>query len=325
MKEFSEKDKRAIIILDSLKNLSYNQKREILSKVSFPRELFNNGVLNGYSHQEDGITVITYLDKEYPQAFFELKEFPLCLYCLGNIELLSGNGIAIVGSRKTISVALEFSRNLAKGLISQRVIITGACLGVERAILNATNGENTICFLASGIPQAIKLNPDEIRKFCQKGLLISQYPPSVKEIGYQYIERNRLIAKLCKEMVVVSGDENSGVRYTAEFATSYGKKIYALPYNVGEPSGRLCNKLIKSGATLLYKIEDLIEVKKPEKELSQNELFILSLIKNGINSVDKIVEKSGIAVGDVFTALVSLEIKDSIIKSGADEYALIEF
>ncbi len=326
MKEFSEKDKSAIIILDSLKNLSYNQKREILSKVKSPQELFNKGVINGYPKIENGITVITYLDELYPKTFLELKDFPLCLYCYGNISLLQKSGVAIVGSRKTISVALEFCRNLSQNLLKQKVVITGASAGVEREVLNATDGgENLICFSAGGVNEEIKSCPSFWSKFCQKGLLVSQYLPNEKIIGYRYIDRNRLIAKLCEELIVISGNENSGVRYTAEYAKSYHKKIYALPYNVGEPSGKLCNELIKSGAYLLNKIEDITQTNKTELDFTPSELAVLELIKNGINSVDKIVENSGMAVGEIFTALVSLEIKDSIIKCGADEYALTEF
>jgi len=323
MKEFSEKDKSAIIILDSLQNLSYNQKREILQKVEFPRELFDYETINGYPKLE-GVTAITYLDELYPKQLLELKDFPLCLYCLGNISLL-GTGTAIVGSRKTISVSLEFAKDLAKNLCKQTVIITGTSLGVENKVLNATGGENTICFLACGIYQEKNLNPEQIKAFCQKGLIVSQYPPSVKQRGYQYIERNRLIAKLCDKMIVISGGENSGVRYSAEYAKLYLKPIYALPYSVGEPSGVLCNQLIKSGATLLYKIEDIIKVENPKIELTPDEKVIIDLISKGVTTLDKIVEQSGLVASQVFIALVSLEIKDCIIKSGADEYALTKF
>lgn len=327
MKEFTEKDKTAVIILDSLKNLSYNQKREILSNVNKPSQLLQEGgILQGEKFPNNsGITVITYLEENYPQEFLHLQNYPLCLYCLGNIELLNNvSGIAIVGSRKTISVALQFASNLAKRACKQNLIITGNTLGVEQEVLKATGGENTICFLAGGIENEIKTNPSFYSQFLTKGLLIGSFNTQVQTRGYQYIERNELIACLCQKLIVVSGNEQSGVRYTAEFAKKFNKQIYALPYNVGEESGKLTNSLIKEGANILYQIEDLVQEKKVV-ELTLLEEQIVQLIKEGFCTVDKIIQNGNFAISQVFTALVSLEIKDVITKCGADEYALTEF
>ena len=73
------------------------------------------------------------------------------------------------------------------------------------------------------------------------------------------------------------------------------------------------------------KIEDIIKVEHPKIELSPDEKVIIDLISKGVTTLDKIVEQSGLVASQVFIALVSLEIKDCIIKSGADEYALTNF
>ena len=328
MKEFTEKDKRAVIILDSLKNLSYNQKREILSNVKNPAELLaEGGALAREQLPDNGeVTVITYLDEEYPEQFLQLENYPLCLYCLGRVELLkSRNLLAMIGSRKTLAVALQFASNLAKSACKQTVVITGNTFGVELEVLKATGGENTVCFLAGGIEQEVKSIPAFYSRFLEKGLLVSSYRPKMQTRGYQYIERNELIARLCDKIVIVSGGEQSGVRYTAEYAEKFGKQIYALPYTVGEPSGKLNNALIKRGATILYQIEDIVKEDKKAVELNEVEEKIVQLVKDGCDTADKIIQNCNYAISEVFTALVSLEIKDVITKCGADEYALTEF
>ena len=328
MKEFTEKDKRAVIILDSLINLSYNQKREILSKVKTPSQLLESGE---FLHRQEmpnnaNISVITYLEEQYPQEFLHLQNYPLCLYCLGKVELLTrGNNLAIVGSRKTLSVALQFASNLAKSACKDYTILTGNTMGVEMEVLKATKGENTVCFLAGGIENEVRSNPSFYSDFLTRGLLVSNYCPSMQTRGYQYIERNELLAKLCQKLVVVSGSESSGVRYTAEYAEKFGKQIYALPYTVGEVSGKLNNALIKRGATILYQIEDLVCQEKKSVRLNPLEEQIVQLIKEGLNTADKIIQRGNFAISEVFTTLVSLEIKDIITKCGADEYALTEF
>jgi len=246
------------------------------------------------------------------------------LYCLGNTELLNSlNKLAIVGSRKTLSPVLKFVNLLVKEVCKSRVIIGGNTAGVEEEIIFSTQGQNTICFVAGGIEKSFS-NKD-LKTLALNGLIISEYYPTVSQKGYQFIDRNRLIATLCQEMLVISGSEKSGVRYTVDFAKQAYKTIYALPYTVGEVSGELCNKEIKDGAILVDKLTEFIKVEKVRAPLGKTEEIVLSLIEEGTTIEDEIIEQSNLPVQEVLQALVTLEIKDYVVKCGATEYALTKF
>ena len=76
---------------------------------------------------------------------------------------------------------------------------------------------------------------------------------------------------------------------------------------------------------ILYQIDDLVCQEKKSVRLNPLEEQIVQLIKEGLNTADKIIQRGNFAISEVFTTLVSLEIKDIITKCGADEYALTEF
>ena len=338
-------DTLALILLDSLAFLSYNQKREILKNannisdildkeflLSLPNidkidrviEFLTKENLQKVEQEISNYTVITYLDENYPDAFWQLEDYPLCLYCLGDISLLqSQDSLSVVGSRKTLPQVLKFVSLLVKQVSQNRVIICGNTEGVEQEILSSTMGQNTICFLGGGIEKSF--SNKELFTIAQNGLIITEYYPTHLQKGYQFIDRNRLIAVLCQEMLLISGSEKSGVRYTVEFAKQNYKTLYALPYTIGEPSGELCNEEIKNGAILVNKLQDLVKVENSRPSLTEQEKLVLSLIEQGTTQEDFIIEQSNLAVQEVLQILVTLEIKDYIIKSGATTYALTKF
>ncbi len=338
-------DKYALVLLDSLPFLTYHQKREILKKVENPSEILNKEFILSLPNfdkldkvveaiNENNLnkaidvcnkyTVITYLEQDYPDNFWDLEDYPLCLYCLGDISLLKqDNLLSVVGSRKTLPAVLKFVNMLVKEVVKTRVIIAGNTEGVEEEILLSSNGENTICFLGGGIEKSF--SNKHVYTASKNGLIISEYYPTFLQKGYNFIDRNRLIASLCQEMLIISGTEKSGVRYTVDYAKQNGKTLYALPYTVCEPSGELCNQEIKNGAILVSKLSDLVKVEKQKPSLTPNEKIILELIEQGITLEDEIIEKSNLEVQQVLQCLVTLEIKDYVIKAGATEYALTNF
>lgn len=338
-------DKLALILLDSLNFLSYNQKREILKNTVNTRDILDKEFLQSLSFIDkidrvtesiteqnlnlakdvlQNYTVITYLDSSYPDCFWQLEDYPLCLYCLGDTSLLNSQDIlSVVGSRKTLPSVLKFVNLLTKQVAKSRVIVCGNTQGVEEEILYSTNGQNTICFLAGGIEKSFS-NKD-LFSVAKNGLIISEYYPTYSQKGYQFINRNRLIAMLCQDMLIISGAEDSGVRYTIDFAKQNYKNLYALPYTVGEPSGEICNQEIKNGAKLVCKLQDLVKVQNTRPSLTSQESIVLKLIEQGTTQEDEIIEQSNLPVQEVLQILVTLEIKDYIIKSGATTFALTKF
>lgn len=357
MKTCTEKDKKALIILDSLNFLSYNQKREILSKYDFFGEAFTNkepcfklleawgksdkkGALDYALHEEyftflaksyGKVDYVTYLDEEYPERLACEDDYPLVLYCSGNLQLLkSSETLGVAGSRKTLKVSLALCEAVVRECGEKVTFVCGNSEGVETLVLNLSSG-NVICVLASGFKRIYPEHSREsVLKTARNGLVISEYPPFENAKQYYFARRNRLIALLSDTLFVVSGSLKSGVRSTVDGALDYGKDVYAIPYNIDEESGMLCNELIKNGAYCVTGIDDFltkysIKKIKTEKNFTPLQQKVYDIISEGIKNTDKIIEASGLKSEEVLTVLVMLELDGVLIKTGADEYSITRF
>ncbi|MBQ9781956.1 MAG: DNA-processing protein DprA, partial [Clostridia bacterium] len=159
---------KAIVYLDGLTHLEYKHKRSIIDLYDDIGTLFENPsicyeyLLNNASEsyaktfidgfkrkiyeniiseiENSGYIVVTEQSKLYPTSLLNIDFRPLCLYCLGNVNLLSvKNKFSIVGSRKTLPEYLKYTTNIAGELSNSGVVIvTGVANGADKsAILGA--------------------------------------------------------------------------------------------------------------------------------------------------------------------------------------------
>ena len=282
------------------------------------------------SYDKKGIVVINESSENYPSDLYSVEDRPVCLYLMGNAELLNAkNKFSIVGSRKTLPSILKITEEYAKTLSqSGVVIVTGVAGGGDLAsIKGALSSGNLICVLAGGFDNiSNEYTHEYIKNVISSGLLVSEYPPSVKPMPYFYPRRNRLFVALSKGVLVTSGSFKSGTRHTANYALDYGKDVFAFPYGLNVTSGEICNQIIKDGGYLVTDISDIAEVcgfdvtKKEKVPLNEVELKVLSVIKTGIVTVDNIIQLTGLKICQLMPVLTALEIKKLIVKSGADNY-----
>lgn len=61
--------------------------------------------------------------KQYPKQLLQLKQPPEKLYVEGNIELLTKNCIAIVGSRRATSYGKKYAAKFAKELAQKGICV----------------------------------------------------------------------------------------------------------------------------------------------------------------------------------------------------------
>ena len=107
------------------------------------------------------------------------------------------------------------------------------------------------------------LYPKENLKLYEKileneGVIVSEYCLNEKAEKYHFPERNRIISGISEKVLVVEAALNSGTFITVDFALEQGKDIYVVPGNIDSRNSIGTNELIKQGARVLTKIDDIL-------------------------------------------------------------------
>ena len=201
-------------------------------------------------------------DPEYPALLRVIPDAPPVLFALGNLTLLDGPGVAIVGSRNHSSYGGEVARALAWGAAaSGLVVVSGMARGLDAvahaAALDAGGG--TIGVLGNGLgviyPSA---NRELYQRVAAGGLLLSEFPPGERPTAGSFPRRNRLISGLARVTVVIEAAEGSGALITAGTGLDQGREVMVVPGNITTPQSVGANRLIRDGAAPLLGLEDLL-------------------------------------------------------------------
>lgn len=297
------------------------------------RKLFNIGSLekDEFNKKLDEcrkkkIEIITYFDRAYPEILKQTPDYPVVLYCRGNIDLLNEKYlVAMVGSRRAtsygLSVAKKFSDKIAG---AGAVIVSGMALGIDAMCHRGalSSGGKTIAVLGTAIDNFYpKENESLGRKIIEsKGCVISEYPPGFWTNKFNFPMRNRIIAGLSTATVVVEAAENSGALITAGLALDYNRDLYAVPSDIGKLSSQGTNQLLLQGAICLISprviIEDLGLSNIPlNPKLTDQEGRVIEAIRLGCDNFDRITNKLKINSSELNVILAGLEIKGLIKKS----------
>ena len=276
------------------------------------------------------IRAVTIFSEDYPESLKNLSIPPLVLYCKGDISLLKGENFGIVGSRKSLPFSVKLAENYAERLTEAGFnIVSGIAEGVDGAAIGkaVSAGGRAITVIAGGFDNVYpKSNQALFEKVVQNGLAVSEQPPEVSPQPFLFPVRNRIIAALSRGVLIVSGGLKSGTQYTARFAEECGKDLFAVPYTPNVASGAGCNELIKLGALLTDKPEDILEfygkeAKAENTEYSADEKSVLAALKECALHTDALCKITGKKIFEIMPILSALEIKGAVAKTGTNVYA----
>ena len=234
---------------------------EWLSCLELPDELilkvesafFNDRFESAIERVQRQFKIITFFDDLYPVNLREIYRPPVLLFALGDLGLLEREITVIVGSRTPTAYSRQVIENLMPELLRRKqVIASGLAQGVD-AIAHQTTlnyGGKTIAVVGNGLnyfyPQG---NMDLQRAIAKKGLLLSEYLPDTPPKPFRFPERNRILAGICKNVIVTEAKEHSGSLITANLALQENRNVYAIPGQINSPLSVGTNQLISAGAT----------------------------------------------------------------------------
>jgi len=254
---------------------------------------------------------------------------PLALWAVGPARLdeISERATAIVGTRAATAYGALVAAELAAGLAERDVaVVSGGAYGIDGAAHRAALAADgtTVVVLAGGIDIAYPAGHSALlHRVGASGLLVTEYPPGVRPARYRFLTRNRLVAGLAGVTVVVEAGLRSGAANTASWARLLGRPVAAVPGPITSAASAGCHVLLRGGAELVTRVDEVIELAGRVGELAQDlprpvapldglsateRQVYEALPGRGLVTVDQIAVASGLAPAQVFGPLAMLEV-----------------
>ncbi len=134
--------------------------------------------------------------------------------------------------------------------------------------------------------------------------------------------RNRIVAGLAQATVVVEARERSGALITADLALEEGREVFAVPGEITSSLSAGSNRLLRSGATPLTAVADVLEAFgiEPEApaelpELSETAARVAARLEVEPSPADALARALDLDPGDLAAALTELELAAVVSES----------
>ncbi|MBW0019205.1 MAG: DNA-protecting protein DprA [Mycobacterium sp.] len=254
---------------------------------------------------------------------------PMVLWAMGpaRVDEVSRRAAAVVGTRAATTYGEHMAADLAAGLAERDVaVVSGGAYGIDGAAHRAALAADgiTVAVLAGGLDILYPAGHSALlHRIGQHGLLFTEYPPGVRPARYRFLTRNRLVAAVAGAAVVVEAGLRSGAANTAAWARALGRVVAAVPGPVTSSASAGCHTLLRSGAELVTRADEIVELVGRVGELAAQEptpstaLDGLSAAERqvyealpgrGAVTVDEVAIASGLVSEQVLGPLAMLEV-----------------
>jgi DNA processing protein len=254
---------------------------------------------------------------------------PLVLWALGpaRLDQTTERAAAVVGTRAATAYGEHVAADLAAGLVERDVaVVSGGAYGIDGAAHRAAlaAGGTTVAVLAGGLDVPYPAGHSALlHRIGQHGLLLTEYPPGVRPARHRFLTRNRLVAAVAGAAVVVEAGLRSGAANTAAWARALGRVVAAVPGPVTSSASAGCHALLRNGAELVTRAEDVVEFVGRIGELAPEEPHPTTALDGlteaqrqvyealpgrGAATIDEIAVASGLVPEQVLGPLAMLEI-----------------
>jgi DNA processing protein len=191
---------------------------------------------------------------------------PLVLWAIGPARLdeTAQRAAAVVGTRAATSYGEQVAADLAAGLAERDVaVVSGGAYGIDGAAHRAALAADgvTVAVLAGGLDIPYPAGHSGLlHRIGGNGLLVTEYPPGVRPARHRFLTRNRLVAAFAGAAVVVEAGLRSGAANTAAWARVLGRVVGAVPGPVISSASTGCHALLRAGAEVVTRAEDIVEL-----------------------------------------------------------------
>jgi len=272
-----------------------------------------------------GVRVLVYGDAEYPGGLLDDLFPPPVLFARGDLGLLAGRRVGVVGTRNTTASGREAARSIGVGLGAAGVhVVSGLARGVDghvhRGVLAAEGTGRPIGIVASGLDVVY---PREHRDLWEAaancGLLLSEAPPGTRPEAFRFPLRNRIVAALSEVVVVVESREKGGSLITAAQAVDRGVPVMAVPGPMGKRASAGTNQLLCEGAAPVTSADDVLTALSFHHERSavyaadlrarprRDDIPVYRALEQEPRTIDGVALYAGLSLVDAAMSLARLE------------------
>jgi DNA processing protein len=287
-----------------------------------------------------GGRLLTPDDQEWPTLAFiafngvDLRRHPdgvapLALWALGGApaDEVAFRAAAVVGTRAATAYGEHVAADLSEGLCERGIaVVSGGAFGIDGAAHRAALAADgcTVAVLAGGPDVPYPAGHSALlHRIHTAGLLVTEYPPGIRPARHRFLVRNRLVAALSGATVVVEAGLRSGAANTAAWARALGRVVCAVPGPVTSSASAGCHALIRGGAELVTRAEEIIEIVGRAGELADKQEHPSSALDDltdigkrvyealparGVRSADELSIEAGLPVAQLQGQLTLLEL-----------------
>jgi DNA processing protein len=272
----------------------------------------------------------------YPDSLRDAADAPWALIGRGDSRLLDGlepfGTVTIVGARRATSYGREIAQELGRELAGAgMVVVSGLAFGIDAcAHRGAVDVGRTIAVLGCGPDVAYPASHRSLwRRICERGLVISEFPPGATPWRWTFPARNRIMAALAGMTVVVEAATRSGSLITMDLAADLGRDLGAVPGPVTSRASAGPNALLASGAHVIRNAQDVLDAllgpggKKlvPVAPRLEPDLeAVLAAVEAGHSTCDAVATATGLSAPAAAAALSRLELLGYLTCSNLGTY-----
>ena len=191
-------------------------------------------IINIFENDEFGIFKNKYLLKNKN----EISEFPNQLFILNksNLKLDNNKNIfTIIGTRNNSEESKIITQKITNFLIKKKsIIVSGLAKGIDTiAHQKVVDLEGiAIAILANGLDNIYPSeNRDLAKSILKNGMLVSEYPFGAKAEKFRLIERDRIQAMFCNDIVLIESKIDGGSMHAIKWAKKLNKRIWCYNLN----------------------------------------------------------------------------------------------
>jgi DNA processing protein len=294
--------------------------------------------------QQYGGSLIAIGGPDYPPLLLETPDPPALLHVLGDLQRTTA-ALAIVGTRGPTSYGLKVARQLARALAVRGFgVVSGMARGIDTAAHQGAleAGGRTLAVLGCGADVIYPSeNADLHARIRGQGAVISEFPMGSRPESGWFPRRNRLISGLSLGVILVEAPARSGALITARYAREQNREVFAVPGDVRTHKSAGCHQLIRDGARLVERVEDVVEELQhwgvgtlhheevvvepvePVAAFSAHQRMILRLLDTEPCHIDRLARDVELQAAEILGALLELELAGLVQQLPGKRFARI--